>query len=308
MPAFLTWLDGHRPWRVLDRPLFVIGAPRSGTTLLYDLVRRHPRLRSWPFEAEAAWNRAQPADHPATLGVAWPLEYATEDRRRRLARELYTGMLPRRRAQGDPVGRLERLALRRIRFVEKTPANCFRVDAIAALFPDARFVFLHRDAPANIASILEAWERAPDLARVQLPHPSGSGTVSWTFVLPPGWEPYVERPVPERAAFQWAASNAAALASFERLDPARYVTVRYDELVVDPGSVATRVLAVTELPPSPEVDAHARDLPVSRTALSAPDPDKWRSRAEAIEPLLAGLDGLRARLGYDVHPRGGTAP
>ena len=43
------------PW--LDRPLFIVGTGRSGTTLLLSLLDRHPGLISWPgeFAYYTAW-------------------------------------------------------------------------------------------------------------------------------------------------------------------------------------------------------------------------------------------------------------
>src|SRR3954463_5237408 len=135
----LQAVERHRPWRVLDRPLFIIAAPRSGSTLLFDLLSPHPAFVSWPFEAHDAFEVARPASHPIELGRRWPPSYATETMRRDLSRELYLGRLAARRRSGLPVGRWEHLALHKVRLLEKTPANVLRVEVLAAVFPDAYF-------------------------------------------------------------------------------------------------------------------------------------------------------------------------
>ena len=302
----LRAVDRLRPWRVLDRPVFVIAAPRSGSTLLFDLLAAHPAFVSWPFEAQDGYEAVTPAGHPAELGRRWPPSYASARMRRELSRELYLGRLAARRRNGLPVGRLERLALRKVRLLEKTPDTVLRVEVLASVFPDAQFVFLHRDAPANIASLVEAWE-TPSPA-----HFSGvvdGRTVSWMMLAPPGWLDHVDDPVPQRAAFQWRASNETALDALEQLPERRWLAVSYDDVVADPRATVDRLLAWLDLPADPAVDAAIDGLAVpGRTSFSPPRADKWRARAAVIEPLLPALAGLRARLGYVAAPAAPPEP
>ncbi|HEV3471639.1 MAG TPA: sulfotransferase [Actinomycetota bacterium] len=49
----------------LDRPVFIIGAPRSGTSLLYAILRQSSRLKHFPGESHEIWE----ADyHPCLRG------------------------------------------------------------------------------------------------------------------------------------------------------------------------------------------------------------------------------------------------
>jgi hypothetical protein len=264
--------------------------------MLFDVLERHPALVSWPFEAHSAFTAATPAGHDPALGHRWPVEYATEAVRRDLSRELYLGRIAARRRQDLPVGRLEPLALRRVRLLEKTPANVLRVGALARLYPDARLVYLHRDAPASIGSLIEAWETpSPAHARVAV----GGREVSWMMLTSPGWLDLVDAPVAERAAFQWRAGTEWALADLAGVAPDRVVRVSYEDLVTDPSRELRRVLDHCELAPDPAV-LGAADLVGGRgrTSFSPPDPDKWRARAADIEPLLPDLADLRRELGY----------
>jgi hypothetical protein len=43
------------------------------------------------------------------------------------------------------------------RIVDKTPPNIFRVDFLAKLYPDAKFIYLTRDGKDNINSLISAW-------------------------------------------------------------------------------------------------------------------------------------------------------
>ena len=266
-----------RRWHVLDRPVFVLAAPRSGSTFLFDLLERHPDTVSWPFEAHSAFQAAQPPGHPLALGHRWLPEHGDERLRRELSRELYLGRLAARRRQGMAVGRLEPLALRKVRLLEKTPANVLRIGALARAFPDARLVFLHRDAPASIASLIEAWE-TPSAAHATVE--VDGRQVSWMMLAAPGWLELADAPVPVKAAFQWRAATEHALADLSVVDPARVLTLSYEDLVADPATHLRRVLDHCELRPADEVLTGPAGLAAGRTSFSAPRADKWRERAD----------------------------
>jgi hypothetical protein len=294
----LAAVDRVRPWRTLDRPVFLIAGPRTGSTLLFDLLAVHPDLVAWPFEALDAYQRVVPDDHPVDLGMRWPAHYATPERRRHLTRELYLGRLHARRRQGLPTGHVERLALRKVRLLEKSPASILRLEAIARLYPDAKLVVLHRDAPATIASLIEAWE-TPSAAHVDTR--IGGRSVHWMMLAPPGWLSLVDAPIPEKAAFQWAAAAECVLRDLQAIPADRCLQIRYEDLTTDPASVLRQVLSFAELAPDPRVlDADAATRATGRTSISAASREKWRARAAVVEPLLPRLAPLRSALGYEV--------
>jgi hypothetical protein len=294
----LAEIDRRRPWRVLDRPVFVIAAPRSGSTALFDLLAPHPAFVSWPFEAHAAFERVTPTGHSMErLGRRWPPSYASETLRRDLSRELYLGRLEARRRSGLPVRRLERLALRKVRLLEKTPANVLRVEVLATVFPDAHFLFLHRDAPAGIASLIEAWQ-TPSAAHREVTLADGR-LVSWMMLAPEGWLDHVDDPIAQKAAFQWREGNRVALEALERLPTERWTRLSYETFVTDPRAAAEQVLGRVGLDVHPSVEMALADLSrPGRTSFSAPRSDKWRERADLVEPVLPSLADLRSRLGY----------
>ena len=49
----------------LDRPIFVIGAPRSGTSLLFRILATAHEVAHFPGEAHEVWERDH---HPALRG------------------------------------------------------------------------------------------------------------------------------------------------------------------------------------------------------------------------------------------------
>ena len=282
---------------MLDRPVVVVACPRSGSSLLFGMLAAHPRLWSWFGEAHEAWDVLAPPDHPATMGDAWPPTYATEVARRTAGRLLYRGALRRREEAGIRVSPLDRLGVRRVRFVEKTPKTSLRVAAVAGLLPDARFVFLHRDGPPNVASIMEAWERM-DQGRATVRTSDGRSVV-WSLARPSGWQDHLDEPLVRKAAFQWVGCNRAALDGLAGVDPARVLRLSYESLLEDPAGWAARLCDFAEVDLDPAVARYARELPPAPSTVSAPRPDKWRAREAELTPVLPSLEPMRRELGYD---------
>ena len=112
-----------------ERPIFVLGCPRSGTTLLFRLLRRHEALGSPRGEGHVLWNANH---HPARTG--WSSDRVTDS-------DVVTGE---RRYVYTGVEWLSRGG----RFLDKTPRNCLRVPYLAELFPGATYVLLKRNGPA----------------------------------------------------------------------------------------------------------------------------------------------------------------
>lgn len=113
-------------------PLFVVGMPRSGSTLLASLLARHPAICS---RGELPWlptlvSTLEPADKdfPAQLAQAAG-QYANHLR------------------QDDALAASARW------FIDKQPRNYFDVDIVLAMFPQARFIHCVRDARDNALSI-----------------------------------------------------------------------------------------------------------------------------------------------------------
>ncbi|MDQ4065588.1 MAG: sulfotransferase, partial [Actinomycetota bacterium] len=108
----------------VERPVFIVGAPRSGTSLLYTILRRSSQLRHWPGESHEIWE----ADvHPAARG--WESNVLGPDE-----------------AAPDVAARIRRsfflVTGKKHRLVDKTPRNALRVPFVDAIFPDATYVYL----------------------------------------------------------------------------------------------------------------------------------------------------------------------
>lgn len=276
-----------------DRPVFIIAAPRSGSTLLFETLAQHPDFFSLGDESHrqiegiaalrpAAKNFASNCltDVDATPAVADALRAA-----------FFADL---RDSKGQPYARM--LAAQRpgrVRFLEKTPKNALRIPFLRAVFPDARFIYLYRNARDNISSLLDSWRSGRYVTYPELPDWRGP---PWSHLLIPGWEKLRGAPLAEIVTQQWRITNQVILDALEKLPDANRCTVGYEALLKNPGAIAERLCAFAELPPDPRLAAlTVQTLKPSRYTLTPPDPDKWRRNAAELETVLPALGDVDAR-------------
>lgn len=275
--------DGDRP-PLFARPLFVMSAPRAGSTLLFDLLARLPDVVTLGGESHEVI-RGIPALHPAARGYAsdaLSAAEATPEVCAALCRALAVRL--RRRDGTSLLGSPAPSVPGPLRFVEKTPANALRIPFLRSVFPDAQFIYLKRDPRENLSSLLEGWRERRFLAYSDLP---GWPHRGWSFLLPPGWPALVGRPLVEIVAAQYSAANLAIERDLADLPPSRVATVDFEELLAAPRAVLRRLADFAALAWDEEADrAIGGDLPLSRVTLSAPRPGKWRRHADELATVL----------------------
>lgn len=338
-PALWTRL-GNLETRVLteqletvtvDRPIYVSGLARSGTTVVLEALSRHPdaathRYEDYPFVFTPYWwnwmlSRMPSAD-PA------PAERTHRDRLKVTPKspEAFEEVLwmaffdhlhdPRRdnrvleTTQNPAFDRFYREHLRKMllvrggsRYVAKGNYNVTRIRYLLDRFPDARFVVPVRNPVWHIASLrkqhrifCEAQGRDPGL----LEHMRRVGHfefgLDWRPVNP-GDSAALDRVLDLWAAGEEVRAWAAYWAVLYRfvLDQAEQQTavriVRYEDLCRDPVSAMEQLLAHCDLPVSPAVQDYASTL--SAPTYYAPDFCDAELRCIAEE-----TGDVAARLGY----------
>ncbi len=248
----------------LDRPLFVTGLPRTGTTALHRLLTADPAhqgLELWL--AEAPQPRPQPAtwadnpvfryiqagcerhhvEHPEFMGVHYMAADQVEECWQLLRQSMrsvsweclahlpsYSAWL---RGQ-DWTGayrrhgrNLQLIGLGDGRsWVLKNPSHLFALDALLAVYPDALIVQTHRAPEVAIASVCSLAAQATA-----------------------GWSDTFAGPVIGRDQLElWASGLERFGAERARHDPAQFCDVAYDDLVADPVGTAEAVYAHFGLP------------------------------------------------------------
>mgnify|MGYP003707167185 CR=1 FL=1 len=144
-----------------DQDVIIIGAPRSGTNMLRDVLTGLTGFTTWPCdEINLVWRHGN-RDHPSDELTA---AHATPEVREYIRRQFDKA---RRRYDGPVV-------------VEKTCANSLRVEFVRAVKPDARYVFITRDGLDAAPSAMERWDARFDLRY----------TAAKARFVPPGDVPY----------------------------------------------------------------------------------------------------------------------
>ena len=287
----------------IDRPIFILGGARSGTTILYNLlaahrdtcwvsylsdarpgaaapVRRHrlldlplvgpSQLRAivrnrpnrtrmrwmpWPAEGDNTWH-----DHAGFGAEPYGTETHIDDAMASRLRGVIDTHL---RVTGRP------------RFLCKQTANNRRLELVAGMFPDARYVHLIRDGRAVANSMIrEPWWN--DMH------------VWWLGKRVRDWD---EGPPVALAALYWQHT----LEEIRRHDFGdRYMEVRYEDLAADTPAVMAEVVRFAGM----NADAvHARLLPGTLPNMN----HKWRTKLsqEQQAAMLDAIGPALSALGYD---------
>ncbi len=273
--------------KALQRPLFIVAAPRSGSTLLFETLAASAALSS--VGGEAHWLVESIRDlQPGPGGVdsnRLLAAHATPANRRYVVERILETLV-------DAAGRALPAHTDRI-FLEKTPKNALRIPFFDAIFPDARFVFLWRDPRENISSIMEAWRSGKFRTYKSLQ----GFAAPWSLLLPPGYAELSGRPLEEIAAFQWAATNRIILDDLEALAPERSIVLEYGAFLKDPRAAVERIFAFAGLAVDEALARRVSGaLPHSRYTESAPAAEKWRRHEEEISRVLPSLEAVWSRL------------
>jgi hypothetical protein len=264
-----------------DRPVVILSAPRSGSTLLFEALARapalytigresHPIIEGWaglsPRRRGFASNRLEASDAGGGVADALRFHFASHLRDR----------------HGDPPPPGP------VRFLEKTPKNILRVPFFREVFPDVRFVVLSRDPRAVLSSMMEAWRSGHFVTYRDLP---GWRSLPWSLLLVDGWEQLDGKPLEEIVAHQWARGMSVLLDDLEALPRDAWTALRYEDLLADPRACLQRLCAELGIAWDQDIDR----LPPSRMTLSAPRADKWKRDAEAIARVMPVVAPVQAR-------------
>ena len=262
-----------------DRPIFIVSTPRSGSTLLFETLEQAPGLST--IGQESHWVIEDTADFdPAKRG--WESNRLTAQDAKpeaveALAEAFYRDLCDRDRR--PPVGR--------VRMLEKTPKNALRVPFFGAAFPDSIFVYLYRDVRQSLASMMEAWASGAFRTYPELPGWTG---YPWSLLLVPGWRELIDQPLPAIAAHQWATTTNILLDDLNGLAGERLRVVDHDAFLKQPNAVAGALARSLGLQWDRDVGS---ELPLSKTTVSQPRPDKWKRlerEIEAVMPIVADAD------------------
>ncbi|MEM7081127.1 MAG: sulfotransferase [Pseudomonadota bacterium] len=275
---------------LFDRPVFIVAAPRSGSTLLFELMRQNIEFWTTGDESHVEIESIRTL-HPAARHFdsnALGRENATPGVVDALIRRFLGNLKNARGTLFADIPAETRLA--QCRFLEKTPKNALRIPFLRAVFPDARFIFLHRNPQQSVASIMEAWQSGRFVTYPNLP---GWHGLPWSLLLPEGWRALADHPMADIAAFQWASANRQILSDLADLPADAWCSVSYSQLVSDKATTVERLCSFADVPFGPRMQALASEKsPLSQYTVSPPDPNKWKRYETEINRVMPGLQSV----------------
>ncbi len=143
------WDESDAP-TAMESPVFIVAFPRSGTTLLEQMLDAHPALVSMdeqPFLQQAI-------DQIAGFGVEYPAALARLTSTQLVQVRAHYWSLTRRKVQLSPGQRL----------IDKNPLNLLRLPGIRRLFPHAQILLAIRHPCDVVLSCFMQHFRSPEFA------------------------------------------------------------------------------------------------------------------------------------------------
>jgi sulfotransferase family protein len=278
--------------------VFIVGCPRSGTTLLQRMVNAHPQVAITPeshwiprlYEKPWALNGngviehklvRELAAHPkfARLGIGREKLKKLEKLSRNGQPLTYSSLVT---AIMDLYGQAQRKPL----VGDKTPDYVRRISTLHGLWPEARFLHVIRDGRDVYLSMKE-WPKV---------HPKPGDFTTWK-----------SEPV-STAAWWWGHNVRLGRDAGRQLGSELYYELRYETLVASPRKECERLCAFLSLPfdetmlrfhedraaPDPGLEQKRAGLPIT------PGLRDWKSQmpAEELESFEAEAGDLLDELNY----------
>jgi hypothetical protein len=272
--------------------IVILGAPRSGTTLLRRLLNAHPRI-ACPSETNllsacARFLHGEPITGGVEVGVLTGLAYAgfpPEEVFTRLREFAFGFLREHARRQDKP------------RWCEKTAFDAFHLDRIEQLCAgQVQYIIVLRHG-LDVATSLNELSTRNGRYLEEL-------------------HSYIRRfPAPIEAFSECWLDLTRALRALASRDPEGTLVVRYEDLVAEPGTQLARICAFLDEDCPDDLLDHAlaaRDSPglgdwktYGEAGLSTGSLERWKTLpADTIHALAPRLNPMLAECGYSPLPEG----
>jgi hypothetical protein len=242
-----------------ERPIFIVGMPRSGTTLVEQVISSHPRAEG---AGELRTIGQIASELPGRIGSALPYPACVGELKQAALSD----------AAQFYCDRISRISEGALRITDKMPGNYIDLGLIALMFPHARVIHCRRDARATCMSVyfndFDAYHPyACDLNRIGLRYHHYRRLMEhWSTVLP--------LPI---LTVDYEAMVADVEATSRRI--LEFCDLPWDERVLQ-FHETKRVVQTTSM--------WQVRRPIYRDSL-----DLWRHYEQHLEPLEQGLAGER---------------
>ncbi|MEM2125310.1 MAG: sulfotransferase [Candidatus Methanosuratincola sp.] len=280
-----------------DRPIFVVGAPRSGTTLLRYILTSHSRIYIPPESNFIPRFFPKPSETPLTTqqaeriieGILSYRVFFKDWKDERPDPTTFVTSLP-DLCPATILSSLYKSYSRQynaIRWGDKSPIYTSHMDLIAKIFPSAQFIHIVRDGRDVALSMLKAYQGRRFF--------------------------YVDLCF---AARSWKRRVRKARSSGHRLGPDRYFEVRYEDLVAEPVPTLSQMCDFlgekyehSMAEPEKEAQEHYHSKGIhaaTQRPLSPRSAGRWlKEMTQEDQRLFFSLAGdTLVELGYEIIPLG----
>lgn len=225
-------------------PIILIGAARSGTKLLRDVIGSHEAIAKIPFDINFVWKfDNEKISHDFLL-----------PKNLTLAANKFINKY------------FEKFAGDKSFLIEKTVSNTLRIDFVKEVFPNAKFIYLTRDGRDVVESVARQWGTAPnnsyllqkvktfpllkslsygigygmDLIKIKV---LGQPSKSYVWgVKYPGYEKDLEEDsILEFCAKQWKACVENSEDRIKTIDSKNLLHIKYEDFVKNPIEQLTQI-------------------------------------------------------------------
>lgn len=232
---------------VLYKPVIIIGAPRSGTNMLRDVLTALPGVGTWPCdEINYIWRHGN---------VRYPSDEFTSDM-------VKTEVSDTIHQSFDWVAHKYHAQT----VVEKTCANSLRMEYVDSVMPDAKYIFIRRNGLDVVSSAMKRWKASLDIPYLMrkarfvplsdLPYYASRylGNRLYRLISQEErlafWGPKLDNidillnnySLDEVCALQWKRCVDKAVSDLNKISNHRWIEIGYEEFVTDPETKFESIL------------------------------------------------------------------
>jgi hypothetical protein len=280
--------------------IIIIGAPRSGTNILRDVLTSFKYVGTWPCDE---------------INLIWRYNYS-----RYPNDEFFIDMVQKNnseyiRKQFEKLGANYSLET----VVEKTCANSLRVGFVNKILPDAKYIFIYRNGFDAVSSAKKRWTSSFDLKytmkKLRFVPYQDVPYYGYNFIKNritrafsdekrlKTWGPVIEEfdsidsmSLNEICAYQWKKCIKNSLRDFSKIDETKILKVKYEDFVTNPFETVEKICNYSGINPESKV--------IQRVIknVSAKSIGKYKKELSASEIDLVGgiISEEMKALGYEV--------
>lgn len=300
------------------KPIFIVGCHRSGTTILYETLAKHPDLVCWtnasafaphmPILANRIFSTVKDSDDKGVerfikdgLNIAyytpsegiriWELfspdkgDYCLDETTDNPKMEEYIKLMIRKHLKH----------MGGSRFLNKNPDNSVRIRYLNKLFPDALFIHILRDGRAVCNSLMKFRQAATEFFGPEHRHAtSGVKVKAWGDI-----QRYWREDPLYATGLVWKEVIETLERDSKYIEPARYLELRYEDFVVNPAEYLRKLIDFCQLRWDAEVE-QVFNQETSKLSLGGRN-DAWKKKLEPaqVERLLEVIGPKMRQYGYE---------